>query len=100
VKIPEKVKVLSTWYKVEWADKLFDGEGDALYGKVSYADGVITLWKHMPPSFVVETFLHEVMHAVEHSTRENLEEESIARMAATLAAVLVDNGLLKEEEWA
>ena len=96
MKIPNKIKVAGHWYKVKWDDKGLEKEH--LIGQTNNDFKEITLCKYYKSkrarvkSEIEETFLHEVLHAVNKNyNNDSLTEKSLNRLSQGLYQVLKDN---------
>ena len=88
LKRPTRLQILNQEFKVEWVST-----GD-IHGSVDLNDCVITMVKGYPKGTMADTFLHEVIHAVNHVmgiTDSTNEEESTTRLATGLCTVWKHN---------
>ena len=92
--IPNGIKVGPHTYVVKEADPLLDGGGNTCHGRFMRFDGEILLdTQNMAhPTEGLDTFLHELLHAMNHSFRVKLDHEQIYLLATGLTSVVVDNG--------
>ena len=91
---PTKVEVLNQVYKIEWVDSCED------HGTVDLNKCVIQMAKGYPKKTTADTFLHELIHAVNHVmgiTDATTEEESTTRLSTGLCTVWKHNP--KVFEW-
>jgi hypothetical protein len=93
MKIPEKFVVGGFTYKVVFIDKL-----DCL-GQ-TFADGLeIQLKSDLQPEVLEETFLHEMLHAINHVyCCRSMKETDIRQMSLGLYQVQKDNNIFKEKK--
>jgi hypothetical protein len=85
---PTKVEVLNQVYKVEWVDSCED------HGNVDLNKCVIQMAKGYPRRTTADTFLHELLHAINHLmgiTDSSSEEEATTRQATALCTVWTHN---------
>lgn len=91
---PTKVVVLNQVFKVEWLATLES------HGSVDLNKCVIQIDKNYPKGTMVDTFLHELIHCVNHVmdvSDETTEEQSTTRLATGLCTVWKHNP--KVFEW-
>jgi hypothetical protein len=82
------VEILNQMYKVEWVDACDD------HGNVDLNKCVIQMAKGYPRKTTADTFLHELIHAVNHVmgiTDDTCEEESTSRLSTGLCTVWKHN---------
>jgi len=96
MKIPDKIKVAGHIYKVVWDDVRLSNLG--LVGESDHHGDIIYLCKYYrsgtpnAQSEIEETFLHEILHAVDANyNMHSLTEDVVTRLAVGLYQVLVDN---------
>ena len=96
MKIPKKIKVAGHWYKIKWDDKGLIKQH--LIGQINNDFKEIRLCKHYKSkrarakSEIEETFLHEVLHAVDKNyNNDALSEKALNRLSNGLYQVLKDN---------
>ncbi|MDA2921691.1 hypothetical protein MYX07_00310 [Patescibacteria group bacterium AH-259-L07] len=101
MKIPKKIKVGGHIYKVIYPYRFKERED--LYGRTNegrkeiFVTNLDANGNKLPQTKIEETFLHELLHAVDQTYNNNdLKEEIVARMGEGLYQVLKDNKLLKE----
>jgi hypothetical protein len=106
MKIPRRIKVAGHWIKIVQAKKctfkilptkIQLGESDNL-------DNTITLrlkfaGDNISESNIAETFLHEIIHVIDHKFNLGLKEDSVYKLSQGLFAVIRDNKInfLSEE---
>lgn len=86
MKIPKKIKVGGHIYKVQFVDV---EDIDRNCGEQNRARNTIRIRKDLPQSQIEETFIHEVLHAINGA----LKEETIDMLAMGIYQILVDNKL-------
>jgi predicted nucleotide-binding protein (sugar kinase/HSP70/actin superfamily) len=97
MRIPKRVKIGAKVYPVQWVDNLRDTDDTKLFGRFDTVEGVITLSKACGvDGELLDTFIHECLHAMNKSVKLDLDEDTVHRLAFMLAAFLVDNKLLRE----
>jgi len=96
MKIPDKIKVAGHYYKVIWDDKGLVKKG--LVGNCNNDFKEIRICKYYKntraraKSEIEETFMHEIIHAVDkHYNSNSLSEKAIDRLSNGLYQVLKDN---------
>jgi len=87
MKIPKSVKVGAYTYKVKLTSKL---DSDGLC-----EDKTLTIWlkKDLHKTDLAITFMHECLHAIEHSYEIFLGEKKIKKLDTYLVSLLRDNNL-------
>ena len=95
MKIPDKLKVAGHVYKVVWDNGRLSESG--FVGETDHNQDIIYLCKCYPKkerakSEIEETFLHEILHAIDVNYNNHaLSEEETTRLATGLHQVLKDN---------
>lgn len=82
---PTKVTVLNQDYKVEWTSSSSDTQGSC-----DFNECVITVSKKYPKHSLVDTFIHELLHAINHAmgvTDASTEEEVTTQISRGLCTV-------------
>jgi hypothetical protein len=97
MKIPDEVRVGPHPYQVILTSPVVDA-GRVLAGLADHDQAVITLDNNLTPSFLAETFLHELLHciAIVTGTADRLDEALIGAISPTLYDTLERNGLLHD----
>lgn len=89
---PTYVKIGAHQYAVEYDDLIYDRDEQQEYmGRVSYQELKLQVKTGRAPSQMAETFLHEVVHAIDGDRRLELTEHQVDQIAAGLLAVMIDN---------
>lgn len=91
MKIPQKVKVGGHVYRVELVDRVETEKGEDNCGDCEWQLNRIRIKKSLPQSQKEETFIHEVLHALD----TDMAEKDINTLGFKLYQVLADNNLLK-----
>ena len=87
MKIPNKVKIKGIEFDIKFEDL-----GDKLFGEFNELPPQITINIKASKDFQEITLLHEIMHIL----RDSIKEQWIKEFAWDLWLVLKDNNLLKE----
>lgn len=88
--IPQTIRVGSIDYSVELTSGL--SVSDDLLGAIHYGVSKIRLEESLPPTKLVDTFVHELAHALFYEAGfEDHEEDTVNRIAKVLTMVLRDN---------
>ena len=87
--IPKQIKVSAQEYEIELVTNL-ENDYD-LWGQCLTGRGVLKIEAGTNPAGRTQTFLHEVMHAINDIYTCRVEEDNIDRMAQGLRDVLVDS---------
>jgi hypothetical protein len=98
MRIPETVKIGPYDYAVVYEDNLRADDDCRLLGQADHMALTIRLRSEQLPQITQETFLHEVLHCIEHVYGMNLKEREINLFSVGLFAALRDNQLLREDE--
>jgi hypothetical protein len=102
MKIPLKLKIGASVWKVRFVDSLLDTdkgeEGRSLYGSASFADEVITLarqynGKDISETAMADTFLHEVIHCCSSTFGIALTEQQVIGLAGAMLPVIRDSSI-------
>lgn len=101
---PSVVKVGAHQYSVTYHELLYDKDEQQEYlGRCSYPDLAISMKEGRAPSQLAETFLHEVVHAINNDRQLELSEHQVDQVAAGMLGVIVDNeavfGKQFTEQW-
>lgn len=99
MKIPKKVKIGGHWFKVLFPYKFIersDVDGhtdmDTFEIKIANGDGVS---QKLADSKIMELFLHEIIHAIDHVyNASQLDEKTVRRLGQGLFQFMSDNGYL------
>ena len=89
IKIPNKVKIASHEYRIEFNPLLWHEEG--LKGCANHIKQKIQVDPVLAPSQKLTTLLHEINHIISEVYRCKLDEDEIDKMAQGMAELLVDN---------
>lgn len=92
MKIPRSVKIGAYRYKIKWVNSLIVDEDDC-YGNCDANECIIFLRKDIKnnPVRLQEVFLHECLHAIEHSYGMDLPETTINQLGLGLINLILDN---------
>ncbi len=94
MRIPKKVKIGGLVYEV-----VFDAKhcvAQSVYGQESAYRQKIFLDPNVPRDRQEETFIHEILHAIDHSFNSNknrLGEQKVQFISSALYMVLKENGI-------
>ena len=97
MKIPEKLRILGVDVPTIYEVVLMDESGTLRDGEVDYIRHEIRLRRGMVPAVELDTYIHELLHYICNTLVINLKEKDACRLGRAFAAILIDNGLLKEE---
>ena len=87
--IPESVVVCGVEYSVDVVEGSIDLEEE--YGRISYSSRVIRIQDSGDPVINMQTFFHELLHAISHHYGLELDTtDKRHRQMDVLASVLVD----------
>jgi|TARA_R100001463_G_scaffold2960_3_gene12259 Zn-dependent peptidase ImmA (M78 family) len=91
-KPPRKVKILNFTYKVKFVEATERDAAEA-DGWCDYDNQIIVICKSMSNQAIADTFLHECIHALNHSVGINFrKDEDIARKVGTgICTLFKDN---------
>ena len=101
MKIPKKLKVGGHTYTITFNKTNDEVRGKNNWGITNHELKTMYIDKEVPQSQKEETFIHELLHIVNHQTKLNYElsshkeENIVKRMAESLYTILKDNNLLK-----
>lgn len=88
--IPESVYVGPSRYRVLFDQRILL-DGRQCYGTITHSEHTI----HLDPSFsaeqIFQSFIHEVIHAIDVDRDIKLSEKQVTRLARGVAAVILDN---------
>ena len=88
---PSELNIVGLTYEVKWAT--MEEVGDDKLGWCDFTGLVITICENQPKSALANTFLHEVIHAINYSMGiKTMDEENLTnRLASGLCAVWREN---------
>ena len=95
MKIPKILKVGGHQYKVEITKTYNESKGSNNWGRTNHVKLKIYLDEGLVESKKEETFIHELLHAVDSHQGNILKESQVDKIANGLYMVLKDNKLLK-----
>jgi len=93
MKIPKKIKVGPHVYKVVRKKKIIDENGDELRGECRAEERVILIQSGLKNTRLCETFLHEIVHAIDEENQMELGENRVNIIGLNLMQIIVDNKL-------
>jgi hypothetical protein len=97
--IPSKVQIgPKVFFDVVWQKEIVDTKGNHLYGLTDLNNKIITIKMDMSPRLTIETYLHEVAHAVSDVYELGWTENQILGMEHAFAYILKDNNVFKKDE--
>ena len=97
MRLPETVKVGAFVYTIVRETQVRSDDDRRLCGQINYMRQEIHIGDGMAAEQEYDTFLHEVLHAIDHNGQMGLSEKQIHRLASALLGVLLDNDLLRDE---
>ena len=89
MKIPKRVKILGQIYTVGYQSEMQDDMGEC-----DYQNNTITLLSGMPEEKMMQTFLHEIVHAIDFTMNLNLKENQVDNMSVALYQILKENNIV------
>jgi hypothetical protein len=110
MKFPTQVVVMGKTYKVAYTETMQDtdlNKKSVLWGQVDYQTRTIRVFvgkgdRKRQPADVLETLLHEIIHAVlsdnkliQSALKDGVEENFVDNLGCALADTLARNGLIK-----
>ncbi len=95
VKVPQKIKLLTHTYDVEFNKQELSSAGTI--GLCQHIYGKIIVGNNFPLSQMNQSFLHEYMHLVERFLVVKLDDTDIDRIAEGIAVLLENLGI--ELDW-
>lgn len=87
MKLPKAINILGRPFRVETRER-FEKAGVMNTGKQHI---IINIGEEVADDFVVDTLLHEVLHAADELLQLKLKHGQVYRLAAVLTQVLRDN---------
>jgi Zn-dependent peptidase ImmA (M78 family) len=102
VNIPKKINIFSAEYKIilhdgdKWNDSKIE-----MYGQIIYDKREIHICKNQPDDGIIQTLIHEILHAIIYSLNiEEIEnnknyERIVDTLATGLSDVIIRNKMLK-----
>lgn len=87
--IPSSVKILGHEYKVVLSNRLF--ASDSKEGNCDTGQNIITIDSNFAESHIGETFLHEILEAIDSRMELELEHRKICALSETLFQILKEN---------
>ncbi len=103
MKLPKKVKIGGHNYKVLFPCVELEQEGSEFSGKIDHSLKEIKIASHQYDkpnrceSALWVSFIHEVLHGIDYTSGNNVQERVICGYAEMIYQVLVDNDWLKKE---
>jgi len=96
--IPKTVRICGLNYKVTMSENLYLDQG--IVGSHNQNTLEILLQNHtMDKQKIVQTFFHEIMHAIDsHYLDNKLTEEQVCQIGNGIYQVLADNNLLRGDK--
>lgn len=91
MRIPKSVKVGNIEYKIEITDETLVVNNHVCTGRIEYYKQVIKVSKDLETDCRFQTFLHELVHAIDEDRDIDLDEKKTEMLARGLAQVLKDN---------
>lgn len=88
--IPKKVKVGAFEFQVVQSENVRDSDDDSCLGLIKHDELVIEL-DNICKRPAQESFIHEVIHAIDRNAGESLEERQVAMLGTGLYLLLLDN---------
>lgn len=89
---PKAVKVGGYHAVIEYKKDLRHSENNnPAWGYANLDMSILQIEEAQPPRRMTETFLHEVLHLVDHDRSIGLTEEQVCKLAPGLLALIVDN---------
>lgn len=90
--MPSVTKIGSVAFPVDLIDQLHDDDGRTLYGRIEFMPkDQIKLWGGQSLVRLKESFLHEVIHAVDERLHLGLRERQVGMMSVGLFEWMRDN---------
>ena len=95
MKIPKSIKIVGHTYQVVFDEHLW--HRDNVHGNVMWSTQIISLDPYGHPQVIEQTFIHEVMHAIDkHVNNKALTEDEVDSMSEGWQQVLNDMGIIFE----
>ena len=95
MKIPNKLKVGGHEYKVQITKTYDEAKGYNNWGRTNHAKLKIYIDSEINQSKKEETFIHELLHTVDHHIGSILKEDQVNRISNSLYQVIKDNKLIR-----
>lgn len=96
MQLPEQVKIGPHIYKVETQAQIRGDKNEELWGQIRHTEAVIAIQTNLPPERMLAVFLHEAVHGIDEYMHLDLSEEQVIRLGSGLAALLLDNNMLRD----
>ena len=88
--IPDKVKIGGLIINVAYSKTVADREN---YGEISFVNQTITIDSDTTPDKQEDTFVHEILEAINHYYAIRLEHDKLTVLGRVLYQVLKDNDI-------
>ena len=89
VKIPKQIKIGIHSYSLAFTPHIHSDEGR--YANCNHRTQEINIWSESPASLRYESLIHEVIHIAELTTRIDISDPDIDRIAHIIAELFKDN---------
>lgn len=97
-KIPSSVQIApKIVYQVVWQKEIVDTKGNQLYGLTDLNNHIITIKMDMSARLTVETYIHEVTHAISEHYDLGLTENQVLKIEHAIPVLVKSNNIFKEE---
>ena len=87
---PERVKIGCDWWDVQF-EEVPNEDGQVCRGVCRVDDRTIVLKESLSDTRLMETFLHESLHAIDDCYRMNLNESQVNILGNALISFIRDN---------
>lgn len=96
IELPPTLKVGPYIYTIESVDESFEHDGQPAYAIGSHFEQTIKIRTTTTTARVLDTFIHEVLHAVDETYDIGLSHRQVHQLGAILAQILIDNNYVRE----
>lgn len=80
------------WFQVAWVDRFFDGSH---VGEMNPEHNQILIHKKLSDKLTVETYIHELLHAVSDEYDVDLSEQQILKLEKAIPKMLEKGNVFK-----
>lgn len=92
IMIPPSVNIGPFSYIVNIQNQVYDDRNEKMFGSVNHADLAICISDEAHLQQQAETFIHEVLHAIDYVHDVGLKEQQVHRLSMGLASLFNEIG--------
>ena len=87
----EILKIISSFYSIEYIKGLRDTDNNRLAGQIDYRIKKVSVERNIPRQKQLQTIIHEILHGISEELGIPMNEKFVRAVSRAMLCVILDN---------